>query len=74
VLGRRLRCPGQGLAAQLEHNWPTALRRISIHIGIGAEIFENLLPVFLVDQQVDALAAMAALDAALGATEKSRKR
>src|SRR5262249_45001798 len=43
--------------------------RPSIDVGVGAQVLEDLLALLLVDHQVDALAVVAALDAALGAQE-----
>src|SRR5438128_495332 len=38
-----------------------------VHIRICAQVFQNFLAVFFVNHQINALAAVAALDAALGA-------
>ena len=37
----------------------------SIDVGVGAQVFEDFLTAFLVDHQIDAVAVVAALDAAL---------
>src|SRR5439155_3485394 len=42
----------------------------SIHVRVGAEVLEDLLPLLLVDHQVHAVAAVAALDLALGLAEQ----
>src|SRR5947209_5237446 len=42
-----------------------------IHIRVGAQVLENLLPLLLVEHQIDALAAVAPLNAALGAQEQA---